>query len=299
MKLSICVVSMNRAGQLKEALESCLACTLPEKTEFVIIDNASTDDTEQVVRAILWDCGYPYSYEKLSENLGVGGGRNYAYTKVSGEYMYLMDDAAVIDTDQNPDFFTRAVRILDQESQIVTLTTQIYDTVWLKNRVEISGPQILPDVYKCQMFCGGSHFFRKSFFKEPPYLSNKYAFEELPPSMRALNAGKYNAFCSELLVIHKPAVNKWDWSDAKNDDLHIKAVALPYAIKKAMYPLVARPLLYLACQKRIRMYLAGKPNAKKQVKDMEKSFLQEFPIREKMKLAMIFQMIRDFGLSTF
>ena len=45
-ELSVCVITMNRAEQLKEALESCVACKLPEKTEFVVLDNASTDDTE-------------------------------------------------------------------------------------------------------------------------------------------------------------------------------------------------------------------------------------------------------------
>ena len=49
-KLSIGVVTMNRAAQLKEALESCLACQLPAKTEFIIIDNASTDNTEEIVK---------------------------------------------------------------------------------------------------------------------------------------------------------------------------------------------------------------------------------------------------------
>ena len=52
MKLSICVVTMNRANQLSEALQSCLLCELPRETEFVIIDNASTDHTEQVVKEI-------------------------------------------------------------------------------------------------------------------------------------------------------------------------------------------------------------------------------------------------------
>ena len=50
MKLSIAVVTMNRSIQLIEALDSCLTCNLPNDTEFVIIDNASTDDTEQKVK---------------------------------------------------------------------------------------------------------------------------------------------------------------------------------------------------------------------------------------------------------
>ena len=52
MDLSIAVITWNRSKQLIEALESCLVCELPKETEFIIIDNASTDDTEQVVKAL-------------------------------------------------------------------------------------------------------------------------------------------------------------------------------------------------------------------------------------------------------
>lgn len=50
--LSIVVITWNRSKQLAEALGSCFACDLPEDTEFVIIDNASTDDTEAVVSSL-------------------------------------------------------------------------------------------------------------------------------------------------------------------------------------------------------------------------------------------------------
>ena len=49
MKLSIALVTMNREKQLIEALQSCIASTLPKDTQFVIIDNASTDGTESVI----------------------------------------------------------------------------------------------------------------------------------------------------------------------------------------------------------------------------------------------------------
>ena len=63
MDLSICVVTMNRANQLKEALESCLACELPIKTEFVIIDNASCDNKgpwADIEKRETLDCRKPY-----------------------------------------------------------------------------------------------------------------------------------------------------------------------------------------------------------------------------------------------
>ena len=155
---------MNRADQLREALLSCLKCELLKQTEFVVIDNASTDNTADVVREVLDNSGYSYYYEKLAENIGVGGGRNYAYGKTSGDFVYVLDDDAVIDYENTPHFFKYAIEIFVKHSNIATLTTQIYDTAWKKNRLETGKKKISNDLFKCQMFCGGSHFLRKSFF---------------------------------------------------------------------------------------------------------------------------------------
>ena len=299
MKLSICVITMNRASQLKDALKSCFECELPKETEFVVIDNASTDKTEEVVKGILENCGYTYYYEKLPENLGVGGGRNYAYQKASGEYVYMLDDDAVIDCENNPDFFMRAIEILDKNSLIVTLTTQIYDTMWKKNRCGSKGVKLKDGLYKCQMFCGGSHFLRRSFFKETPYLPNEYGYEEIPPSLIAMNAKKINAFCPKLSVIHKPALNKWDWTNEENHNLLIKDIALPYAIKKMMYPRCILPFLKIAKQKRMKKYLHNIENAEDKVLSIVDSFTKEYPIQEKLKLSTIVRMFFDFGVSIF
>lgn len=297
--LSICVVTMDRAKQLEEALLSCLACQLPEATEFVIIDNASTDDTEQTVKATLEYCGHPYYYERLPENLGVGGGRNYAFSKAKGKYIYSLDDDAVIDTIQNSDFFTSAIDILDRNEEIITLSTQIYDTVWKRDRVEKTGPRMGNGLYVCKMFCGGSHFLRRAFFKTVPYLPNKYGYEEIPPSLRVMDAGMFNAFCPDLLVIHRPAVNKWDWSVEKNQSLLINEIAVPYAIKKMMYPGIMLPLLEVANQMRIKKYMTPIPNADQRVKVIAEAFSQEYPIAEKIKLSTVYKMLKDFKLSIF
>lgn len=73
MKLTIGVVTMNRKRKLRNALMSCLSCKLPKETEFVVIDNASTDNTYQVVDDVLGKSGYNYVYHYSSVNIGAGG----------------------------------------------------------------------------------------------------------------------------------------------------------------------------------------------------------------------------------
>ena len=74
MKLTIGLVTMNRERQVAEAIQSCLQSNLPNETEFVVINNASTDNTETVVKSILDSSGFPYVYYKTESNIGAGGG---------------------------------------------------------------------------------------------------------------------------------------------------------------------------------------------------------------------------------
>lgn len=297
-QLTISVITMNRALQLKEAIESCLACNLPENTEFVIIDNASTDNTKDAVYEILENSGYKFYYEKLSENLGVGGGRNYAFGKANGKYIYLMDDDAVISED-NKDFFIKAVEFFEQHSDIVTLTTQIYDTAWKANRLDDGKSQVYDGLYPCKMFCGGSHFLRKDFFKSSPYLNNKYGYEEIPPSLYAADAGKENVFCPDLLIVHKPAVDKWDKSAKENIRISIIDCATPYALKKMIYPRVFGVFLRIAYSKRCNLYLGEHEGAKKQADDLVKNIIKEYRGLKKIKIKTVLREYKKFGISVF
>lgn len=296
--LSICVVTMNRAKQLREALESCLACVLPKDTEFVIVDNASADDTEQVVKELLSNSGYPFYYEKLNENIGCGGGRNYAFTKAKGEFIYVLDDDAIIDN-ACPNFFTDALLIMNKHYEIITLTTQIYDTAWGRNRLPESGVNYREDLYKIKMFCGGSHFIRKSFFITPPYLSNRYGYEELPPSLRVCDAGKINAYCPNLKIIHNPKINKWDRNDVKNHELLIKECAILYAIKKMMYPRLFIPLLWIAYKIRCKKHLSNITDGSKKSKKVVNYTIKQYYIDYRIKIKTVLGLWRDFSFSIF
>lgn len=297
MKLSIAVVTMNREKQLIEALQSCIASKLPIDTQFIIIDNASTDGTESVITSFFQKYAYEYYYEKLPNNIGCGNGRNYAYLKAKGDYVYFMDDDAYIDKNCN-DFFTRAIKIFDENKKIATLTTQIYDLMWKKNRVSADGPLIDSDVRHCQMLCGGSHFLSRSFFGETaPYFPNKYGYEEILPSLRVVDAGYVNAFVENIRVIHNPLVNKWDYNDSANEDILIKGVVLPRLMKIKYYPKVVAPLVKLAYYVRSRKYLSQEQIIKANIMIKDLSNLYDWPTR--VKFMTVLKLFSYFGFSIF
>lgn len=294
VKLSIGVVTMNRAQQLNEALTSCLKCQLPFLVEFIIVDNASTDDTEEVVRNVLSGCSY--YYEKLKKNIGCGGGRNYAFSLARGEYFYVLDDDAMI---EDRDFFVKGVDILDHHFEIGTLTSQIYDEAWEKNRVEKSNILIDNNVHEILTFCGGSHFLRTKCFEEPPYLSNKYGYEEIPPSLLVIDNDMKNAFCEKMHVIHKPAMNKWEKNSSEYYGLITNELAVQYAIKRNIYPKIFFPFIWSAFKVRCLKYLSKEKNETRRIQEIIGKTTNESSNFKKIKVKTVFYILKRFGWSVF
>lgn len=99
--LSICIPTFNRAGYLRDALESIAVQlrddpTLKREVEVVVADNASTDNTEGTARSFAGAFDH-FRYIKNPTNVGFDGNVNIAVRAASGVYgWYLGDDDAVI-----------------------------------------------------------------------------------------------------------------------------------------------------------------------------------------------------------
>lgn len=91
---TIAVVTYNRSGLLTRLLES-MARMDPKPGHIVIIDNASTDDTADVVEAHRDLVGTEIVYRRLDTNTGGSGGfsegTRVAY-ELGSEWIWLMDD---------------------------------------------------------------------------------------------------------------------------------------------------------------------------------------------------------------
>lgn len=298
MKLSIALITWNRQAQLIEALDSCVKCQLPLDTEFIIIDNASSDNTAECVKEFFSENHFKYYYERMSNNLGVGMGRNVAFSKCSGDYVYFMDDDAYVDVESNSNFFLKGIELLESHPTLMTLTTQIYDLLWQANRLSDTGPKIDESIKKCYMICGGSHFLRRTFFMgTDPYFPNKYGYEELQPSLRVADAGFLNGYTSAIRVIHNPKVNKWNFCDKKNKDTLIAEIANQYAIKSSVYP----SCVYLVCK---IAYILRKMRHLdyqyfKECDQRAKSIVCNYDFGKRIRLRTLFNLFSDFGFSIF
>lgn len=297
-KLTIAVITMNRCNQLEEALESCAACDLPFETEFVIVNNASTDETEKIVNKFLQQHpSFPVKYEFSDINLGVGNGRARAFELARGEFVYFLDDDAVIAKESRKTFFVDTLNYLERNQKVASLTTRIYDEMLVCDReVEASKKSKidgLPIIFK---FLGGSHFLRRESFTTPLYLDIKYGCEEYAPSIKVQAKGYFHVFDKHIFIIHKPKINKWVAGTADREYVESRGCAVRYATKSMLYPRLFRPLLWIAYECRCAKYLRSYSGAKKRTDALVKELLQKHRC-EKISCRMVIKLVREFGLT--
>ncbi len=94
MRLSICVTTYNRADVIGETLASILG-QLTDGVELLVVDGASTDATEAVVRALLVERG-DCRYVRLPKRGGLDQDYATAVELARGEYCWLMTDDDVL-----------------------------------------------------------------------------------------------------------------------------------------------------------------------------------------------------------
>jgi glycosyltransferase involved in cell wall biosynthesis len=90
IKLSICIATFNRARFIGELLES-IASQCSNDSEVVISDNASTDNTMEVVSSFTGRLGR-LRYSRQDTNVGIDRNFDRAVTLASGQYCWLMSD---------------------------------------------------------------------------------------------------------------------------------------------------------------------------------------------------------------
>jgi len=102
-KLGVCITSYNYGKYLGEAIESCLAQSVP--VDIVVVNDASTDDTEDI--ALSYDVGYL----RLMKNSGNGSiPRNEGIKYLRNEYVCSLD----ADDKLHKDFALHTIEALDK-----------------------------------------------------------------------------------------------------------------------------------------------------------------------------------------
>lgn len=94
---SIVLCTYNRAALLRDALSSMLGVDYPpERLELVLVDNASNDDTPEVVREFGEGAPFAVRYVR-EERRGLSAARNRGVREARGKYLFFTDDDQELD----------------------------------------------------------------------------------------------------------------------------------------------------------------------------------------------------------
>ena len=167
-KITVITPTFNRAKLLPMTIESVLRQTLAD-FEYIILDDGSTDNTQEVVAPYLKDQRVIYLYH---DNLGEAETANKGWSLAKGEYFTQINS----DDPVYPNFLEVMVRELDNQPEMilaypdfdfidedgnVTYTTKGRPWNFLRNLSEFS----------CEAACPGT-MFRRSAFADLPKIKH-------------------------------------------------------------------------------------------------------------------------------
>ena len=223
--LSIIVVSYNTREILKECLNRVKAHGGGVDLEVIVVDNASTDGSPDMVRN-----DFPEAVLVVSErNLGFAGGNNLGIRKVTGKYILLLNsdayllpgvlEATLSFMDRTPDCGVLGVKLIGEDGGMQPCARKL-PTPWLKFLV-ISG--IAAKFPKSKFWGGMDHswwdhdaprevgwvpgayfLLRKDMVNAIGGLDERYFlyFEETDYCLQAIRAGWRVMIFPEVSVIH-------------------------------------------------------------------------------------------------
>ena len=190
-KVSICIPTYNRKEYLKETIDSIFAQTYKDY-EIVIVDDGSTDGTEEMVRKL----DFPVTY-CWQENAGDAAARNKLVELAKGDYISFIDSDDLL----MPEAIEKMVNIMESETEETIVYGSYYrigqdGNVYGKCKRKLYSGNITNHLFETILVHAcGSMFPRKILKTAPPFdtslkvysdydlwlrLSMQYRFVALP-----------------------------------------------------------------------------------------------------------------------
>lgn len=211
-RLSVVIPNWNGKGYLAACLDSLRAQTQPN-IEIIIVDNASSDGSQQLVRE-----AYPEArLIELPQNRGFTGACNLGMQAATGEFVALLNN----DTEVDRNWTAEIIKALDEKPAvgIIACKMLLHDQ---RERFHTAGDFVAIDgsagnrgfgeldhgqyddgdyVFSA---CGGAAVYRRSLLEEIGYLDDDFFFllEDVDIAWRAQLAGYAVWFAPGAVVYH-------------------------------------------------------------------------------------------------
>jgi GT2 family glycosyltransferase len=124
-KVNINILTWNGERYLKPCLDSAIAQDY-SNCEVLIIDNASTDKTVEIVKKYIRNTKYKVRSTKIrfvqnESNIGFAAGHNQGIRLTDGEYVMLLNQDAIL----TPNFLSEAIKVLERDKKIAALQPKV------------------------------------------------------------------------------------------------------------------------------------------------------------------------------
>lgn len=210
MKISVVIITRNRLEDVRRSIEGYLAQIYPDK-EIIVIDNASTDGTREMMKESYPDIKYlwlPDNFDIRTINIGI--------EMSSGDIIWRTDSDSY---PENPDAFDKAIEIFEKFPDIDIIATEDIEVrnnyePWDWYPIPIDKSKMPEDGFKANFFPGtGAAIKRKVFDKIGGFW--EFGFEELDFCTRAIMAGFKVRYFPNIRTLHyaspgdRNAANRW------------------------------------------------------------------------------------------
>lgn len=181
LKVTIMIPTYNQSSYIKEAIQSALAQSY-QNIEVIVGDDASTDNTEEIVRTI---CDSRLKYVKNKQNLGrIGNYKNMLYKHASGDFVVNLDGD---DFYTDSEFISEAVNLIYEDPKSIAVCAK---ASWkIGDQTIVSS---VPDIYEAD----GFHILRS-------LPDHKYFFKHM--------ATLYKRDIAVSIGFYKSTANSSDW----------------------------------------------------------------------------------------
>jgi GT2 family glycosyltransferase len=224
MKVSVVIVTWNAKSYVAECLQSMREnCQIP--AEIIVVDNASSDGTPELVRSVFPEC----RLVETGANLGFAKGNNIGIALATGKYLFLVNsDVKILPgcvenlvelMEANPDMGLAGPQMLGADGSI-RRSTMRFPTLWNSSCRAMALDSVFPHsgvfagylmgdfnhqrTRDVEILNGWFWVVRRKALDQVGGLDEDFFMygEDMDWSYRFRKAGWRNAFCAESTAVH-------------------------------------------------------------------------------------------------
>lgn len=192
--ISIIILNWNRKSDIEDTLRGLRDQTY-SNYEVIIIDNGSTDGSQQMIAQKFPE----YRLINLPRNLGCEEGFNVGIVNANGSIIVFLDNDALLESDA----LERMINEFENDPSLGIIDPLILNYY---SREITNAPQYWP----LKMFTGCAAAVRKEIFDKTGLRPEKYFIYASEPDVciRALDAGYGIKHCPDIVAFHKESPEK-------------------------------------------------------------------------------------------